>query len=54
MPPEPSHCQGKHTAVSKVNQQEKLRPGCSAQQIPHLSAFSEHGQKMISLVISSL
>lgn len=54
MPPEPGHCQGKHTAVSKVNQQ-KLRPGCSALQIPHLcflraqteNDFSGHQQPLV-------
>lgn len=47
MPSEPGHCQGKRTAVSTVNQQEKLRPGCSALQIPDPAAVSEQGRKML-------
>lgn len=53
MPPEPSYCQGKCTAVSRVNQQEKLRPGCSALKIPDPTAFSEQGWKMLWLSAAS-
>lgn len=42
-------CQGKPAAVSRVNQQEKLGPGCSALQIQDPAAPSEPGKEKCSV-----